>query len=142
MADAGIASDELLVDMRFESHDYYEPAYRRSIELLKRQSAPTAIFIHQIGLASGVLQAASDMKLKLARDLSLATFVHGNPTVANLYLPPRIGGFLGPSEQIGTLAAQRILELIDSQQKLSSNPTITELEGTWFDGDTIGPPVT
>lgn len=136
MTEAGIKAEDL--EIQPDSESINQSIYEKTLKLLDSPNPPTAIFANYPDTTVPTMKAIQEMNLALPKDISLATFLPGNPNAVNSILPPRVGGFWGPSQAIGQQAAKRLIELIDSKEQMSPNPRVTKLKGTWFEGDTIG----
>jgi len=108
---------------------------------LKSRARPTAVFAGSIGSVPAIFSAAKKVGLGIAKDLSIAAFLYGNPNDMSRKLPPRVSGIVGPSLDIGKRAAQRLIELIEGKTrgngKKSVKGKLFEIPGQWFEGDTI-----
>jgi DNA-binding LacI/PurR family transcriptional regulator len=90
-----------------------EPARRATLDLLRGDAPPTAILAMSDVLATGALQAAAELGLRVPEDLSLVGFDDG--PAAALTSPP-LTTIAQPHEEKGRLAAEWLLEDILSPQ--------------------------
>lgn len=89
----------------------FETGYTMGIALLRAQPRPTALFVLSEVVAAGALQAADACGLRVPDDLSLVT-VEDSPWVD--YLKPRLTAVHVPMDQVGTLATETLLTLLDT----------------------------
>ena len=85
------------------------PARRATLDLLRGDAPPTAILAMSDVLATGALQAAAELGIRVPEDLSLVGFDDG-PSAA-LAIPP-LTTIAQPHEEKGRLAAEWLLEEI------------------------------
>jgi DNA-binding LacI/PurR family transcriptional regulator len=90
-----------------------EPARRATLDLLRGDAPPTAILAMSDVLATGALQAAAELGIRVPEDLSLVGFDDG-PSAA-LTSPP-LTTIAQPHEEKGRLAAEWLLEEIVEPQ--------------------------
>jgi DNA-binding LacI/PurR family transcriptional regulator len=88
-----------------------EPARKATLDLLRSDAPPTAILAMSDVLATGALQAAAEIGIRVPEDLSLVGFDDG-PSAA-LTSPP-LTTIAQPHEEKGRLAAEWLLEDIAS----------------------------
>jgi DNA-binding LacI/PurR family transcriptional regulator len=136
MKEAGLKSERW--EIRIQGWDI-EETRSAAEKSLKSSDPPTAFFVPVEMLASGVLLAMKDLGLEPGQDISVATFFSGHPVSMARILPPRLGGIIGPSLEIGKRSARRLLELIEEGPERKIKPAVTELPGEWFEGGSIGP---
>ena len=86
-----------------------EPARRATLDLLRGDAPPTAILAMSDVLATGALQAAAELGIRVPEDLSLVGFDDG--PAAALASPP-LTTIAQPHEEKGRLAAEWLLEEI------------------------------
>ncbi len=86
-----------------------EPARRATLELLRGRTPPTAILAMSDVLALGALQAASELRVAVPRELSLVGF---DDSSAAALATPALTTIAQPHEEKGRLAAEWLLEAI------------------------------
>ena len=110
LSEYGIAADPALV---YEG-DFQRPAgFDRARTLLALPDPPTAIFASNDEMALGVIEAARDCGLRIPDDLSVVGF-DDIPPAAMVY--PPLTTVRQPLAQMGRLATQMLLKLIDNPQ--------------------------
>jgi DNA-binding LacI/PurR family transcriptional regulator len=88
-----------------------EPARTAALELLRRDTPPTAILAMSDVLAIGVLQATAELGITVPEELSLVGF--DDSPAAALASPP-LTTVAQPHEEKGRLAAEWLIEAIES----------------------------
>ncbi|GAB3831403.1 LacI family DNA-binding transcriptional regulator [Hymenobacter jeollabukensis] len=90
-------------------------------ELLAQSPPPDAFFTASDRLALGALAALQRRKIAIPQDVSLIGFTNLN--VADL-LSPSLSTVVQPAQEIGQIAAERLIELIERKQKAAPPSTI------------------
>ncbi|MCC3158044.1 LacI family transcriptional regulator [Hymenobacter sp. 15J16-1T3B] len=90
-------------------------------DLLAQASPPDAFFTASDRLALGALAALQRRKIAIPQDVSLIGFTNLN--VADL-LSPSLSTVVQPAQEIGQIAAERLIELIERKQKAAPPSTI------------------
>ncbi|RAK63869.1 LacI family DNA-binding transcriptional regulator [Hymenobacter edaphi] len=90
-------------------------------DLLAQASPPDAFFTASDRLALGALAALQRRKIAIPQDVSLIGFTNLN--VADL-LSPSLSTVVQPAQEIGQIAAERLIELIERKQKAAPPTTI------------------
>ena len=85
--------------------------YRAACRLLRCNPRPTAIFAANDDMAIGALAALKDQGVRVPEDLSLAGF-DDVPIVR--YLTPALTSIRAPISEMGAMAAERLLTVIES----------------------------
>ncbi len=137
LREAGIDSKE----MPFASVGWYggEKASGIIESWLRSDSPPTAIFAATDGIAVGAYRAAWRMNLRIGQDLSVAAFFVPNPSNM-LSMTPALSGMINPADEIGRLAAHRIIEIITSKKLPDPQSVkVTRIASRWYEGESIGP---
>ena len=119
LADAGLPVIPELVaegDFRFES------GRRKTEDLMKLRSKPTAIFVCNGVMAAGVLDALEQMNLVCPQDIALATFddISVDPSFHS-----HLTAVLQPSYEIGSRAATMLMDRIEG--KLQQGPVVVRV---------------
>jgi DNA-binding LacI/PurR family transcriptional regulator len=93
--------------------DYKEEGgYSETLAVLARETRPTALFVVNHPMTVGALRAIRDLGLHVPRDLSIVSF--DDPTWAPL-LDPALSTIRQPTDQLGTCAAEMVIERIQGQ---------------------------
>lgn len=93
--------------------DYKEDGgYTQTLAILSRTPHPTALFIVNHPMTIGALRAIRDLGLSVPRDVSVLAF--DDPTWAPL-LDPALSAIRQPTDQLGTCAAEMLIERVDSR---------------------------
>lgn len=114
----GLEYDESLV--RYGSFGPDE-ATKMVDELLALSPRPDAFFTASDRLALGALAALNRRQIAIPEDVSLIGFTNLN--VAEL-LSPSLSTVVQPAQEIGQMAAERLIELIERKQKAAPPATI------------------
>jgi len=93
-------------------------------ELLELESPPTAVFVANNLMTLGALQAIKAVGSKVPEDISLASF--DDVTWFELLNPP-VTAINQPVRELGTLAAQALLDIVDGAQQPESLTLEAEL---------------
>ncbi|OON69823.1 LacI family DNA-binding transcriptional regulator [Hymenobacter sp. CRA2] len=91
-------------------------------ELLAQSPRPDAFFTASDRLALGALAALQKRHIAIPQEVSLIGFTNLN--VADL-LSPSLSTVVQPAQEIGQMAAERLIELIERKQKAAPPSTIT-----------------
>lgn len=121
LADAGIAEDPALV---YTGDFFRQSGFAGARALLGLPAAPTAIFASNDEMAFGVIDAARDQGLRIPDDLSVIGF-DDIPQAASVY--PALTTVRQPLEQMGRVATQMLLRLIDKAAPAERAELPTEL---------------
>lgn len=119
----GLVYDEKLVCYGSFGIDEVGPMVDRLMEL---PGPPDAYFAASDRLAVGCLAALQQRHMVIPRDISLIGFTNLN--VANL-LSPSLSTVVQPAEEMGQVAAERLIDRIEGKQK-AAPPTIVQLATT------------
>ena len=87
-----------------------ESGYRASQPLLQAQPRPTALFVMNDRMATGVLRYAREIGLKVPRDLSVVGF---DDVLLSASVEPPLTTIRQHSVELGQVAAQQLFELIN-----------------------------
>lgn len=87
-----------------------EGSYEATMELLKLNDPPTCILYPDDVAALGGMNAIREMGLKIPGDISIAGY-DGIPTL--MYLEPQLTTVIQATEEIGTKAAKKLINLIE-----------------------------
>jgi LacI family transcriptional regulator len=118
----GVAYDPQLVRWGDFRH---EGGYRFGHELLSGQDRPTAIFAGSDQQALGVYEAARQLGLSVPRDVSVVGF--DDLPIAR-WLPPPLTTVRQPLTQMGAMAAEMLMRLVDGRALTSQRVELaTEL---------------
>ncbi len=104
--------------------------------LLRRDPRPTAIFAMSEIMASGMLQAAQALDLRVPEDLSIVT-TENSPLVE--YVRPRLSAVHVPMYGVGARATDILIALIDDPVQV---PRQLVLPTTFVDRESCAPPPT
>ena len=115
--------------------DYHNPdlTYKYTKELLSREEPPTCIFVPDDYSAIGGYNAAHDLKLEVGKDVS---FVGYDGISYSQFLNPKLTTYKQDTEQLGKLAAQQLIKLIENP-----HTTFTEVltvSGEMLAGKSVG----
>jgi len=114
-------SRDLILDGNF----YRKTAYEKMTALLETKEPPTAVFVASDEMALGAIKAARDKGLNVPGDISLVGF-DDNPMCSEL--SPKLTTVRQPITEMGRLAAETIIKLIDKEEKPGVKKTLpTEL---------------
>ncbi len=103
---------------------YSEPGGKESaLDLLSRDPRPDALLVANSTMAIGVLSAMYELGLTAGKDVGFVMF--DDPSWAR-YFSPRVSAVVQPSEQIGEIAAQLLLEHVG--RHATDGPRLIELE--------------
>lgn len=91
-----------------------EDGYQSTIELLKLDEPPTAIFASNNMLCRGVIKAVQDMDIRLGEQLSLVGFDDNELATFNV---PNVTVIDRPTFEMGIQAARILLERMEEQEK-------------------------
>lgn len=91
-------------------------------DLLAQSPRPDAFFTASDRLALGALAALQKRQIAIPQEVSLIGFTNLN--VADL-LSPSLSTVVQPAQEIGQMAAERLIELIERKQKAAPPSTIT-----------------
>lgn len=96
--------------------DFLQPSgYAAATTLLQRTPRPTAIVASNDVMAFGVMEAARDHGLRIPEDISIIGF-DDIPQAASVH--PPLTTIRQPLEEMGRVAAQLLLAMIDEQEQL------------------------
>ncbi|QHV99896.1 LacI family DNA-binding transcriptional regulator [Spirosoma endbachense] len=112
----GIAYDESLIRYAGFGHNEVEPIVDDLLSL-----SPDAFFAASDRLAIGCLSALKKRNISIPEGVSLIGFT--NTTVADLLAPP-MSTVEQPAQEIGQVAAGRLIDLIEGKQKIPQPGTI------------------
>lgn len=111
LAEAGLPADPALL----VQGDFFQPSgFTGAEHLLDLPEPPTAIFAANDDMALGVVEAARVRGLRIPEDLSVIGF--DDVTQASIVHPP-LTTVRQPLEQMGQIAAERLLALIESPER-------------------------
>ncbi len=112
-------SDNLFIygDRSFESG--YEIGYKE-IDKIKEY---TAIFVHTDMMAFGLIEALKEQNIKIPEDISVVGY--DDIELAN-YFRPNLTTVHQPKEEIALLGTERLLELIESENKEKSKEVVVK----------------
>ncbi len=122
LSDAGIpVQREFIMDGNF----YRKTAYEKMSQLLESREAPTAVFVASDEMALGAIKAIKDKGLDVPGNISLIGF-DDNPMCSEL--SPKLTTVRQPITEMGRLAAETVIKLIDKEEKPGFKKTLpTEL---------------
>jgi LacI family transcriptional regulator len=122
LQESGIPYDPQLVRWGDFRH---EGGYRFGHELLSRVDRPTAIFAGSDQQALGVYEAARQLGLSVPRDVSIVGF---DDLPFTRWVPPPLTTIRQPLTQMGAMAAEMLMRLIDGRTLTSQRVELaTEL---------------
>lgn len=107
-----------------------EAAMRR---LLEQRPRPTAVFCYNDLTAIGALKAALRAGLRIPEELSIIGF---DGLEEGTYVSPMLTTVAQPRRQLGRLAAEMMLEILNGQP----SPKHIRLQGTLIERESCGPP--
>jgi LacI family transcriptional regulator len=93
-------------------------------ELLQLRQQPTAVFVANNLMCLGALQAAKEAECRIPEDISIASF--DDVTWFELMEPP-ITAIAQPTQELGVMAAQMLLEQLEEDRKPESRTLEAEL---------------
>jgi LacI family transcriptional regulator len=107
----------LPIDENLITHGEFdrEHAYRATLQLLDRQPRPDAIFAMSDRLAIGALLALRERGVRVPEEVALVGF--NDEPVASL-LTPSLSSVAQPAFEMGKVAAQLFIEMLNSDQSL------------------------
>ena len=118
LEESGIpVSRDLILDGNF----YRKMAYEKMTALLETKEPPTAVFVASDEMALGAIKAARDKGLNVPGDISLVGF-DDNPMCSEL--SPKLTTVRQPIIEMGRLAAETIIKLIDKEEKPGVKKTL------------------
>ncbi|MDD5423909.1 MAG: LacI family DNA-binding transcriptional regulator [Candidatus Omnitrophica bacterium] len=122
LEESGIpVSRDLILDGNF----FRKTAYEKMTALLGAKEPPTAVFVASDEMALGAIKAVKDKGLNVPGDISLVGF-DDNPMCSEL--SPKLTTVRQPITEMGRLAAETIIKLIDKEEKPGVKKTLaTEL---------------
>ena len=130
----GVAFDENLVRYGTFGPDEADELVE---QLLAQEPRPDAFFTASDRLALGCLTALRKRGIRIPEDISLIGFT--NLPAAEMLNPP-LSTVTQPAQEIGQLAAERLIELIERKQK-ASPPATVKLPTTLVVRESSAPPV-
>jgi LacI family transcriptional regulator len=95
--------------------------YAAMQELLVRRPRPTAVFTHNDITALGAMRAIYDAGLRVPQDVSIVGY---DDIAAAAYLAPPLTTIRSPKTEMGVLAAQTILQLVQELQPPAQTVTL------------------
>ncbi len=109
-----------------------ESGYKLAKQLVKMRNRPSALFVSNGLMTTGVLEAFDELDIQCGRDITLATF--GDLTVGKL-LHSRLTTVVQPGYEIGSRAASILMDRIEGKLKgsyhtMRLSPTLMEGEST------------
>lgn len=107
--EAGIHFDPKLV---IAGNLTIEQSYTLTTELLKSSPLPTALFAINDYTAIGAMKAIHDASMKIPDDISVIGF---DNILVSGYLRPALTTIANPVYQMGELAAQRLIQMIETK---------------------------
>lgn len=109
----------------------FDEGYRLMNVLLDSQSElPTAVFAHNDPMAVGAIAAAGERKLRVPEDISIAGY---NDMPFTGFLAPSLTTVRYPSWEVGHMAADVVLRMIDGEKEVASvclDPVFVRREST------------
>lgn len=112
-------------DFVLDGNFHRKTAYEKMAALLGSEEPPTAVFVASDEMALGAIKAVKDKGLNVPGDISLVGF-DDNPMCSEL--SPRLTTVRQPITDMGKLAAETIIKLIDKEEKPGIKKTLsTEL---------------
>lgn len=118
-------------DMQVDPHfvlegDFREASgYRLGIELLRRRTRPTAIFVCNGVMTFGVLKAFEELGIRCPQDIALATF---DDLAVDRSFHPHLTAVVQPSYEMGARAANILMDRIEG--KLIKEPSVVRIAPT------------
>jgi LacI family transcriptional regulator len=132
LAERGIPlADELVRDGEYKQSGGYAAA--RSIFALPER--PTALFVANLPMILGALQAARELRLSVPRELSLIAF---DDTPWATFLDPPLTTIGQPTDQLGSAAATLLIDRVEDRYRGPARSIV--LEPQLIDRDSIAPP--
>jgi len=122
LSDADIpVQREFIMDGNF----YRKTAYEKMSQLLESKEIPTAVFVASDEMALGAIKAIKDKGLDVPGSISLIGF-DDNPMCSEI--SPKLTTVRQPITEMGRLAAETVIRLIDKEEKPGFKKTLsTEL---------------
>lgn len=100
---------------------YQDSGYRQTMKLMEMAEPPTAIFATNNLLCLGCIEALTDLKIKIGRDISLVGF---DDTLLAKELEPGISVIRRATTEMGHLAAEKLFDILENQASKSSHNKI------------------
>jgi DNA-binding LacI/PurR family transcriptional regulator len=120
LAEAGITpNDALIVPAGFQVRDGYEAMLR--ILYLPKDQYPTAVFAANDTCAQGALNALQEYGLRVPREVALIGF-DDSPLAEALH--PTLTSVRMPVEEIGALATQMLVKLVQGEEVEQKQPVL------------------
>ncbi|MBN1556990.1 MAG: substrate-binding domain-containing protein, partial [Lentisphaerae bacterium] len=103
---------------------------------------PSAVITSSPALAAGVYRAAWRRGLRIGHDVSVASYLGSGSLDLQHYLSPPLAGMVcgEGTGDVGRLAAQRLLSLIEAPDEWPEEARCVDIPGRWLDGGSVGPP--
>ena len=121
MADHGLSVDEELI---VTGHYTFESGERAARQMLRLQNRPTAIFASNDYMASGALKVATQMKIRVPHELSIAGYDDA-PLAERLW--PRLTTMRHPVESLARIAADLLIRHLNGE-KVAFDPETLHTE--------------
>ena len=134
-AEAGIPASEIpVVSADMESAGGYQAAQ----QLLQLEPRPTGIFCFNDRVAMGAYHAIAEQGLRVPDDVSVVGFDNQEYIADSIY--PGLTTIELPNYAMGTWAAERLFELIDSDSETTAPAPPMTLRGPVVHRDSVAPP--
>lgn len=91
---------------------YQDSGYEQTVILMKMEHPPTAIFATNNLLCLGCIEALTDLKIKIGKDISLIGF---DDTLLAKELEPGITVIGRATTEMGRLAAERLFDILENR---------------------------
>ncbi len=111
LKDRGLPLEE---DLIADGNFHRKIAYEKMLSLLEMKDPPTAVFIASDEMALGAVKAIREKGLEIPRDISIIGF-DDNPICTELF--PQLSTVRQPISEMGRLAAEAIIRLVDGKEK-------------------------
>lgn len=96
-----------------------ESGYRSTVELMQSECPPTAIFAANNLICQGAIKALRDLKLEIGEDISLVGF---DENELAQFVQPKVTVVRRPTHEMGTQAAEMLIQKIKEKDVDQSNP--------------------
>lgn len=92
---------------------YQDSGYEQTVKLMQMPDPPTAIFATNNLLCLGCIEALTDLKIKIGRDISLIGF---DDTLLAKELEPGISVIERATTEMGRLAAEKLFDILENHK--------------------------
>ncbi|MBA6222645.1 LacI family DNA-binding transcriptional regulator [Colwellia sp. MB02u-18] len=106
------ANIEIAESHILEGENSYESGMKCAMELLTKETRPTAILANNDEMATGVIRVASDLGIKIPEELSVAGF---DDNIYASRIIPSLTTIKRPIENMAALASQKLINKVQSE---------------------------